>query len=70
MAKRLGTSKDVEKAAKAARSQGWRVEITRGNHLKFVPPQKHLPIIILALTGCSRSDVNGLHSLRRAGLVL
>lgn len=35
---RLGTDKDVEKLARAARRAGWDVVITGKNHLKWISP--------------------------------
>jgi hypothetical protein len=66
----MGTDKDTEKLIRAARKQ-WgsdSVSITKGNHLKFVPPHKDQPIIIGSLTGTVTSR-RKLHSqLRKAGL--
>ena len=33
---RLGTSKDVEKLARLARKHGMKIEITGGNHIKWI----------------------------------
>jgi hypothetical protein len=36
--KKIGTNKETEKLIKLARKQGWTVEVTGGNHLKWTPP--------------------------------
>jgi hypothetical protein len=41
--KRLGTNKETETLAKLARKQGWEVEVTSGNHLKWTPPPLSKP---------------------------
>lgn len=41
--KKLGTNKETEKLAKLARAQGWQVEVTGGNHLKWTPPPPAQP---------------------------
>jgi hypothetical protein len=41
--KRVGADKETERVVKAARSQGWTVEVTRGNHLKWTPPAPDKP---------------------------
>lgn len=33
----LGTHKDIEKLARKARRQGWTVEVTKGNHIRWTP---------------------------------
>jgi hypothetical protein len=40
---RLGTNKETEALAKKARKQGWTVEVTGGNHLKWTPPPLDKP---------------------------
>jgi len=39
----LGTNKETERLAKLARKQGWTVEVTGGNHLKWTPPPLNKP---------------------------
>lgn len=38
MSRHLGTDKDIEKYARRLRKIGWVVELTSGNHLRWVPP--------------------------------
>lgn len=55
---------------KAAKKQGWRVEPTRGGHIRFTPPWKHMQQIICSSTPSDRHAVrNALSQLRRNGLV-
>lgn len=68
MAKRLGTDKDVQRLLNAAEKQGWKVEITRGNHIKCIPPDKSKDIIIGALTGHTTSNRKFKALLVKAGL--
>jgi hypothetical protein len=70
MSKSTGASKDIEKLVRAARKQGWDVSVTGGNHLRFVPPRKDLPIVHGALTGTGPGLVKLRTQLRRSGLVL
>lgn len=65
---RVGASKDIEKLVKAARKQGWEVTVTGGNHLRFVPPDKSMPIVHGALTGTGPGIVKLRTQLRRSGL--
>jgi len=68
MARHTGADKDTEKLIRAARKQ-WgsdAVMITKGNHIKFVPPQGDL--IFGALTGCQTGQRKLKAQLRKAGL--
>jgi predicted RNA binding protein YcfA (HicA-like mRNA interferase family) len=67
MGKRLGTSKEVQSWADTAERLGWRVEITGGNHIKFMPPRRG-EIVIVPKTGSYRCELNVKSRLRRAGL--
>lgn len=67
MAKSLGASKDVEKIARKAKKQGWTVEVTGGNHLKFTPPNGGTPIFG-GLTACGPGQRKFMATLRKAGL--
>lgn len=65
--KNMGANKDVEKIVRVARKQGWSVEFTKGNHIKFVPPGDGDFII----SGLSMRDSGVLQlrkRLRKAGL--
>lgn len=63
---RLGTHKDLEKLARNARRAGWSVELTKGNHVRWTPPEGDF--IIGGLTSSSRGVQNLRARLRRAGL--
>lgn len=53
-----------------ARSQGWSVERTEGNHWRFVPPARQFPIVYTSGTPSDFRAVKNLVSqLRRCGLV-
>lgn len=67
MGKSLGANKDIEKLARAARKQGWTVEVTRGNHVKFIPPDGGR-FHIGSLTGCQSGDKKFAAQLKKAGL--
>lgn len=51
-----GADKDTQQLARRAKKAGWTVELTRNNHIRFVPP--HGQIIIAPLTGSGRSQIN------------
>lgn len=66
MSQRLGAHSETEKIARLARRQGWMVEITRGNHVRFTSPSGD--IIIASLTGGASSHVQFRRRLTKAGL--
>lgn len=70
MARHLGTDKDIEKLARQARKQGWAVELTRNNHVRWVSPDKDQDIIIGGLTSCKSGTKQLQKRLKKAGLVL
>lgn len=63
----LGTHKDIEKLARKARKQGWTVEVTKNNHLRFTPPNGGKPLIG-GLSSCSTGVKKFTYQLRKAGL--
>lgn len=65
---RVGANKDIEKLVRLARKQGWTVEVTRGNHLKFVPPGGKMPVFG-GLTSCQTGVKKFSSKLRKAGLI-
>jgi predicted RNA binding protein YcfA (HicA-like mRNA interferase family) len=67
MAKGYGANKETEKMIRKAKSAGWTVEITRGNHLRFLPPDNG-PIIIAGLTSSTSGVLQTRKRLRKAGL--
>lgn len=68
MARRFGTDKDTQKLLNAAEKQGWAISVTRGNHIKCVPPDKDGQILIAALTGNSTGMKKFRHSMIKAGV--
>jgi hypothetical protein len=68
MAKRLGTDKDTQKLLNAAEKQGWTISITKGNHIKCVPPTKDGQILIGALTGTPTGMKKFRASLMKQGV--
>jgi predicted RNA binding protein YcfA (HicA-like mRNA interferase family) len=56
MAKQQSSNKDIRKLIKAAELAGWTVKKTSGNHLKFVPPDISLEVIIVASTPGSQNE--------------
>lgn len=69
MARGLGANKEIEKIARIARKQGWTVEVTGGNHLKFTPPNNGRPIFG-GLTTCGPGVKKFMSHLRKSGLKL
>ena len=67
MGTRLGADKDTEKLVRAARRSGWRVSVTGGNHLKFMPPDGG-QILFGALTGCGPGQRKLKMALMKAGV--
>ena len=56
---------------RTARRQGWTVSTTRRGHLRWLPPNPDMPIVVGAGTPSDhRSQKNLLARLRRSGLVL
>lgn len=60
---------EIEKLARLARAQGWRVELLANGHYRFVPPDPSKP---MAVTGGTPSDKHFIRrlvaDLRRLGL--
>lgn len=68
MGRRFGANKDTEKMIRLAQKQGWEVEFTKSNHIKFRAPSGELII-----AGLSSNDSGVLQTRRRlvkAGLRL
>lgn len=62
---------DIKDLQRLAVSQGWRVEQTKGSHLKFIPADKSKPAVVMAGTSCSRVGFrNALSLLRKSGLIV
>ncbi len=57
-------NKDITKLARSARKQGWKVETTKGDHLKWIPP-----IGQFVITAQSPRRMESMkRQLRKAGL--
>ncbi len=63
-------SKDFRSIVASATNQGWTVSTTKKKHIKFVPPDPAMPMVV---TGGTPSDRRGLQNLigdlRRSGFV-
>lgn len=64
-----GVTKDLKPLIKAAERQGWRVDLSKNNHVKFLAPSG-----AMVIAGVSISDHRGLKNvqshLRKAGLAV
>lgn len=61
--------KELHPIIDAAREQGWRVELTSGGHLRFLPRDRSEPPVYGPSTPSEyRSVKNVVGKLRRAGL--
>jgi len=61
------TTEDIKKAA---RGQGWVVQATKKGHVRLVPPNKDMPIVIGSGTpGDHRAVKNLLAQAKRSGLI-
>jgi hypothetical protein len=63
---RLGANKDIEKLARRAKKQGWEVEVTGGNHLRFISPEGE--VVTSGMSVCQTSIKKVTSQLRKAGL--
>jgi HicA toxin of bacterial toxin-antitoxin, len=59
-------SRRARELARIARAAGWRVEPTRGGHLRFRHPDARGAVITASTPGGGRWRHNALASLRRA----
>lgn len=59
--------KDIERLAKDAIAEGWRVEIAKGGHVKWFAPDGET-LIVSSLTGSACGWRNFKAQVRRAGL--
>lgn len=61
--------KRVKTLSKQLESDGWTVTATNGGHLRFVPPDKSLPIVHAAATSSDPRALANLEAdLRRSGM--
>lgn len=67
MASSLGADKDTAKLIRAARKARWEVSLTKGNHVKFIPPGEG-SIIFGSLTGSVTSQKKLRSQLHKAGV--
>lgn len=60
---------EVERLARIARSQGWRVERLNNSHYRFIPPDPSKPMTVTGGTPSDRNFIRRLLAdLRRLGL--
>ena len=60
---------EVEKLARRARAQGWRVEVLANGHYRFIPPDSSKPMTVTGSTPSDRNFIRRLVAdLRRLGL--
>ena len=67
---RDGASKTLRTLRSIAEEQGWRVERTRANHYRFVPPDRSKRIVLFSANSSPQNVRNTYAELRRSGLVL
>lgn len=53
---------------RVAKEQGWRVETSGGNHIRWLPPDGSRPVYSANSTRDNREEKNVRAKLRRAGL--
>jgi len=68
MGKGYGADKDTEKLIRLAKKQGWSIEVTGGNHLKWLPPTKSQDLVISGLTMNTSGILQTKKRLKKAGL--
>jgi hypothetical protein len=62
---------EIEKLARLARAQGWRVEQLANGHYRFVPPDPSKPMTVTGGTPSDKHFIRNLvANLRRLGLKL
>lgn len=62
-------SKRVDELIKVARVRNWKIDWTKGSHLRFVPPDPNAEIVIHSgSSGDRRAVKNLIAQLRRSGL--
>lgn len=67
----MGRTRSADDLIARAEHQGWRVERMASNHLRFVPPGKGQPMVVIASTPSDhRGRRNELARLKRSGLRL
>lgn len=66
---RDSVTREVKDLRNLAQQAGWHVEMTKGSHWKFIPPDPSKPIVFASGTSVSRSGIRNLRSdLRKSGL--
>lgn len=62
---------EISQTVRLAKKQGWDVQITGSNHLKFIPPARigGRPIFGPLTPGSYRGVLNFFAKMKRAGLV-
>lgn len=62
---------EIERLARLARAQGWRVEKLANSHYRFIPPDPSKPMTVTGGTPSDRNFIRRLVAdLRRLGLDL
>jgi predicted RNA binding protein YcfA (HicA-like mRNA interferase family) len=61
-------AKDFKGIRKEAERQGWRVEVTKGGHWRFVPPDPTKPMVVTSSTPSDHRTLdNFIGRLRKSG---
>lgn len=63
--KRYSTNKDLNKLANEAVREGWTIEQTSGNHLRWTPPGGGKPIFTALTPSCNHAVKNVRSNMRQ-----
>lgn len=67
-AKQFTTNKDLRVIIEALLDQGWRIEKGNGGHIKAYPPDKTMPIVVMASTPSDARAIKNIRAMvRRSG---
>lgn len=64
-----GTTRDFRQVVRIAKAQGWRVEFTKKNHVRFLSPTGQM-VVTSGTPSDHRTVANLIGQLRRQGLVV
>lgn len=67
---KIGARKEYRPLVKDARKQGWKIDLTGNNHLRFWPPHGGPPVITSNTPSDGRAKKNLIAALRRGGLTI
>lgn len=60
---------EIQRYAATAEQYGWRLEMTRGHHIRWIPPDPQARIVVSSYTPNNQRWKNNLRSdLRHSGL--